>query len=157
MWIGLRFKRCLIMSFCFYANNRYWSAVKIFISYSRRRISTDESIREKTNTKELFVLYKAFFSLTSSLVTSKTDSSTRQHSETNFFCVNWSFFNDEWFLSLISAYVCITEGLAHIMQDLFAGVVYAGIDTDKHKYPIGKKRNNLGFGLQHHSNLFVTS
>jgi cytoplasmic polyadenylation element-binding protein len=24
------------------------------------------------------------------------------------------------------------------MQDLFGGVVYAGIDTDKHKYPIGK-------------------
>ncbi|XP_046856857.1 cytoplasmic polyadenylation element-binding protein 1-like [Xenia sp. Carnegie-2017] len=32
------------------------------------------------------------------------------------------------------------EGLAHIMQDLFAGVVYAGIDTDKHKYPIGSGR-----------------
>ncbi|TRY90236.1 hypothetical protein DNTS_027169 [Danionella cerebrum] len=29
------------------------------------------------------------------------------------------------------------EGLAHIMNDLFGGVVYAGIDTDKHKYPIG--------------------
>ena len=24
------------------------------------------------------------------------------------------------------------------MNDLFDGVVYAGIDTDKHKYPIGK-------------------
>lgn len=30
------------------------------------------------------------------------------------------------------------EGLAVIMYDLFGGVVYAGIDTDKHKYPIGK-------------------
>ena len=29
------------------------------------------------------------------------------------------------------------EALAHIMNDLFANVVYAGIDTDKHKYPIG--------------------
>ena len=29
------------------------------------------------------------------------------------------------------------EGLAHIFNDLFGGVVYAGIDTDKHKYPIG--------------------
>jgi hypothetical protein len=34
--------------------------------------------------------------------------------------------------------ICHSEGLAHIMQDLFGGVVYAGIDTDKHKYPIGK-------------------
>lgn len=32
------------------------------------------------------------------------------------------------------------EGLAHIMNDLFGGVVYAGIDTDKHKYPIGSGR-----------------
>lgn len=24
------------------------------------------------------------------------------------------------------------------MNDLFGGVVYAGIDTDKHRYPIGK-------------------
>lgn len=30
------------------------------------------------------------------------------------------------------------EGLAHLMNDLFGGVVYAGIDTDKHKYPIGR-------------------
>lgn len=29
------------------------------------------------------------------------------------------------------------EALAHIMDELFEGVVYAGIDTDKHKYPIG--------------------
>jgi cytoplasmic polyadenylation element-binding protein len=32
------------------------------------------------------------------------------------------------------------EGLAHIMNDLFGNVVYAGIDTDKHKYPIGSGR-----------------
>lgn len=34
--------------------------------------------------------------------------------------------------------VYIIEGLAYIMNDLFGGVVYAGIDTDKHRYPIGK-------------------
>ncbi|XP_065064027.1 cytoplasmic polyadenylation element-binding protein 1-like isoform X3 [Rhopilema esculentum] len=32
------------------------------------------------------------------------------------------------------------EALAIIMNDLFDGVVYAGIDTDKHKYPIGSGR-----------------
>ncbi|XP_051998347.1 cytoplasmic polyadenylation element-binding protein 1 isoform X1 [Xyrauchen texanus] len=32
------------------------------------------------------------------------------------------------------------EALASIMNDLFGGVVYAGIDTDKHKYPIGSGR-----------------
>ncbi|XP_028514547.1 cytoplasmic polyadenylation element-binding protein 1 [Exaiptasia diaphana] len=32
------------------------------------------------------------------------------------------------------------EGLAYIMNDLFGGVVYAGIDTDKHRYPIGSGR-----------------
>ncbi|XP_077993031.1 cytoplasmic polyadenylation element-binding protein 1-like isoform X2 [Glandiceps talaboti] len=32
------------------------------------------------------------------------------------------------------------DGLAHIMNDLFGGVAYAGIDTDKHKYPIGSGR-----------------
>ncbi|CAG7721653.1 unnamed protein product [Allacma fusca] len=32
------------------------------------------------------------------------------------------------------------EGLAYIMQELFGGVVYAGIDTDRHKYPIGSAR-----------------
>jgi cytoplasmic polyadenylation element-binding protein len=32
------------------------------------------------------------------------------------------------------------EGLAHIMNDLFGGVFYVGIDTDKHKYPIGSGR-----------------
>ncbi len=30
------------------------------------------------------------------------------------------------------------EGLALVMNDLFGGVVYAGIDTDKYKYPIGE-------------------
>lgn len=30
------------------------------------------------------------------------------------------------------------EALSNIMSDLFENVVYAGIDTDKHKYPIGK-------------------
>ena len=29
------------------------------------------------------------------------------------------------------------------MNDLFDGVVYAGIDTDKHKYPIGKLNSQL--------------
>lgn len=32
------------------------------------------------------------------------------------------------------------EALAKIMNDLFDGVIYAGIDTDKHKYPIGSGR-----------------
>ncbi|KAL4613425.1 cytoplasmic polyadenylation element-binding protein 1-like [Arapaima gigas] len=32
------------------------------------------------------------------------------------------------------------EALANIMNDLFGGVIYAGIDTDKHKYPIGSGR-----------------
>lgn len=32
------------------------------------------------------------------------------------------------------------EGLAKIMNDMFDGVVYAGIDTDKYKYPIGSGR-----------------
>ena len=38
------------------------------------------------------------------------------------------------------------EALAKIMNDLFDGVVYAGIDTDKYKYPIGSGRvmfNNM--------------
>lgn len=33
------------------------------------------------------------------------------------------------------------EALASIMNDLFGGVVYAGIDTDKHKYPIGEDKS----------------
>jgi len=32
------------------------------------------------------------------------------------------------------------EGLATIMNDLFSGVIYVGIDTDKYKYPIGSGR-----------------
>lgn len=32
------------------------------------------------------------------------------------------------------------DGLAKIMNDLFDEVIYAGIDTDKHKYPIGSAR-----------------
>ena len=32
------------------------------------------------------------------------------------------------------------EALAIIMNDLFSGVLYAGIDTDKYKYPIGSGR-----------------
>lgn len=32
------------------------------------------------------------------------------------------------------------EALAVVMDDLFGGVVYAGIDTDRHKYPIGSGR-----------------
>lgn len=32
------------------------------------------------------------------------------------------------------------EGLSVIMNDLFDGVVYAGMDTDKYKYPIGSGR-----------------
>lgn len=35
------------------------------------------------------------------------------------------------------------EGVAKIMNDLFEGVIYAGLDTDKHKYPIGSGR--VGF------------
>ena len=30
------------------------------------------------------------------------------------------------------------EALANIMNDLFGGVTFAGIDTDKYKYPIGE-------------------
>ncbi|CAG2109405.1 unnamed protein product [Medioppia subpectinata] len=32
------------------------------------------------------------------------------------------------------------DGLAAILEDLFGGVVYVGIDTDKYKYPIGSGR-----------------
>ena len=32
----------------------------------------------------------------------------------------------------------LVEALCQIMNDLFDNVIYAGIDTDKHKYPIGK-------------------
>lgn len=37
------------------------------------------------------------------------------------------------------------EALASIMNDLFGGVMYAGIDTDKHKYPIGETWMQSGF------------
>uniref|UniRef100_A0A8C7WUQ8 Cytoplasmic polyadenylation element-binding protein ZZ domain-containing protein n=1 Tax=Oryzias sinensis TaxID=183150 RepID=A0A8C7WUQ8_9TELE len=37
------------------------------------------------------------------------------------------------------------EALASIMNDLFGGVMYAGIDTDKHKYPIGEMRVGMDF------------
>ena len=45
----------------------------------------------------------------------------------NFFC-----------MYLWHEFFHISEGLAYIMNELFGGVVYAGIDTDKHRYPIGK-------------------
>ena len=32
------------------------------------------------------------------------------------------------------------QSLVTIFTDLFGGVVYAGIDTDRHKYPIGSGR-----------------
>ena len=32
------------------------------------------------------------------------------------------------------------DGLAYTMNELFGNVVYAGIDTDKYKYPIGSGR-----------------
>ncbi|CAI9567578.1 unnamed protein product [Staurois parvus] len=41
----------------------------------------------------------------------------------------------------------IAQGLAYIMNDLFGGVVYAGIDTDRYKYPIGSGR--VIFNNQH--------
>lgn len=37
------------------------------------------------------------------------------------------------------------EALASIMNDLFGGVMYAGIDTDKHKYPIGEEEATWGW------------
>uniref|UniRef100_A0A8C1TS51 Cytoplasmic polyadenylation element binding protein 1a n=1 Tax=Cyprinus carpio TaxID=7962 RepID=A0A8C1TS51_CYPCA len=42
------------------------------------------------------------------------------------------------------------ESLAHIMEELFGEVMYAGIDTDKHKYPKGLCRfytGNQKFGI----------
>jgi len=36
--------------------------------------------------------------------------------------------------------VLTAEGLAQVFADLFGGVVYAGIDTDRFKYPIGSGR-----------------
>ncbi|CAG0885152.1 unnamed protein product, partial [Cyprideis torosa] len=39
--------------------------------------------------------------------------------------------------------ILTAEALAIIMDDLFSGVLYAGIDTDKHKYPICSGRVTL--------------
>jgi len=36
--------------------------------------------------------------------------------------------------------VLTAEGLAQVFADLFGGVIYAGIDTDRFKYPIGSGR-----------------
>lgn len=47
------------------------------------------------------------------------------------------------------------EALASIMNDLFGGVMYAGIDTDKHKYPIGENAG-LFHGLWSSFELFGT-
>ncbi len=46
----------------------------------------------------------------------------------------------------ISVFVVVfsTDILALIMHDLFGGVVYAGIDTDRYKYPIGSGRVTFG-------------
>ena len=46
-------------------------------------------------------------------------------------------------------YFHLVEALCQIMNDLFDGVIYAGIDTDKHKYPIGKFLLNLFHFLMH--------
>lgn len=40
--------------------------------------------------------------------------------------------------------VFLSDILAHIMDDLFGGVVYAGIDADRFKYPIGSGRVTFG-------------
>lgn len=50
------------------------------------------------------------------------------------------------------------DGLAKIMNDLFDGVVYAGIDTDKYKYPIGSGRvtfNNFNSYMKAVSAAFI--
>lgn len=52
------------------------------------------------------------------------------------------------------------EALASIMNDLFGGVIYAGIDTDKHKYPIGEDSSfsfnpTSGFGFNESTNTIV--
>ena len=41
------------------------------------------------------------------------------------------------------------------MNDLFDGVIYAGIDTDKHKYPIGKLRSGILICAIAHSQFFL--
>ncbi len=48
---------------------------------------------------------------------------------------------------LCGGFTCVlipADILAHIMNDLFGGVVYAGIDTDRYKYPIGSGRVTFG-------------
>lgn len=47
-------------------------------------------------------------------------------------------------LFLFLQYLIFADILAHIMNDLFGGVVYAGIDTDRYKYPIGSGRVTFG-------------
>ena len=34
------------------------------------------------------------------------------------------------------------------MNELFGGVVYAGIDTDKHRYPIGEQLTLFSFNKE---------
>ncbi len=46
--------------------------------------------------------------------------------------------------SLSLFFIASPDILAHIMNDLFGGVVYAGIDTDRYKYPIGSGRVTFG-------------
>ena len=46
---------------------------------------------------------------------------------------------------IILCIICLPlDILALIMHDLFGGVVYAGIDTDRYKYPIGSGRVTFG-------------
>ena len=49
----------------------------------------------------------------------------------------------------------ISEGLAYIMNELFGGVVYAGIDTDKHRYPIGKLINLIVTSNRQHTTVSI--
>ena len=42
--------------------------------------------------------------------------------------------------NIVSTGMMSADALGYIMNDLFGNVVYAGIDTDKHKYPIGSGR-----------------
>lgn len=54
------------------------------------------------------------------------------------FTFHFRFFECLMLVSLLA------DILAHIMNDLFGGVVYAGIDTDRYKYPIGSGRVTFG-------------
>lgn len=50
------------------------------------------------------------------------------------------------------------DGLAKVMDDLFGGVIFVGLDTDKHKYPLGSGRvtfDNLDSYLKALSAAFV--